>query len=127
MNEKQQLAILLMAEGLQYQQIAEKVGVTKKTISQWRADYEFRAALNQHLNEIRSAHSEKLRSLQKTALEIIEQSLVSPETPAKDKLNASFKILEIGKITVNEIGSTDANVIAEQDQFNALFGGGMFN
>ena len=79
MNEKQQQAVLMMTEGKLYQEIAKELGVTSKTISQWRADPEFRATLNQHLENIKTAHSERLRNLQGIALETLEECLKDPK------------------------------------------------
>ncbi|GKS70220.1 hypothetical protein W03_22240 [Nitrosomonas sp. PY1] len=128
MNEKQQQAILMMAEGKAYQEIAEALDVTPKTISQWRTDPAFRAELNQHLHDIKAYHSEKLRQLQGQALKTIEDCLNDPEIPAKDRLAAAFKTLELGKIDVSEPGSTDASQLKLENDFNlkrdrALAGG----
>lgn len=90
----------MMAEGRMYQEIAEALDVTPKTISQWRANYDFMAALNQHLHGIKEAHSEKLRNLQGLALKTIEDCLNNPELPAKDRLAAAFKTLELGKLAL---------------------------
>jgi hypothetical protein len=115
MNEKQQRAILLMSEGRMCQEVAEALGVTPKTISQWRADPEFRAALNQHLHNIRETHSERLRNLQGLALKTIEDCLNDPELSVKDKLAAAFKTLELGGTTVTQPGSTSVDAIKAED------------
>lgn len=120
MNEKQQRAILLMVEGKLCQEVAEVLGVTSKTISQWRADPEFRAALNQHLWDIKATHSERLRGLQGLALKTIEDCLNDAGLPAKDRLAAAFKTLELGGTTVTQPGITDANEIKAQDSRDAM-------
>ena len=120
MNEKQQQAILLMAEGKMCQEVAEALDVTPKTISMWRADPEFKAALNQHLENIKAAHSERLRSLQGLALKTIEDCLNDSELPAKDRLAAAFKIIEISKMNVAEPGSTNAGQIRMQNTLDSL-------
>ena len=120
MNEKQQQAILLMAEGKMCQEVAEALDVTPKTISMWRADPEFKAALNQHLENIKAAHSERLRSLQGLALKTIEDCLNDSELPAKDRLAAAFKIIEISKMNVAEPGSTNAGQIRMQNTLDTL-------
>lgn len=118
MNEKQQQAILLIAEGKMYQEVAEAIGVTPKTISTWRADPDFKAALNQHLHNIQEAHSEILRNLQGLALKTIEDCMNDPELPVKDKLAAAFKTLELGKTTIAQPGSTDVHEIKAQENHN---------
>jgi hypothetical protein len=117
MIEKQQQAILMMAEGRIYQEIAEALDVTPKTISQWRANHDFMAALNQHLHGIKETHSEKLRNLQGLALKTIEDCLNNPELPAKDRLAAAFKTLELGKTSVTPLGSTNADQLRAEEYF----------
>lgn len=107
MNEKQQQAILLLATGKTGAQVAEQLKVTPKTISTWRHNPEFQAELNKHLLDIKEAHSERLRSLCTTALQIIENSLNDENVPVKEKLAASFKLLELGRVKPSLIGSTD--------------------
>ncbi len=101
MNEKQEQAILLLAQGKMCQEIAETLNVTAKTVSVWRADPEFRAALNQYLANIKAAHSERLRSL--CGLALNDEGL-SP----KDRLAASFKVLELCKVEPIKPGLTRA-------------------
>lgn len=107
MNEKKQHAILLLTEGKTGAQVAEQLQVTPKTISAWRSDAEFRAELNKHLLDIKMAHAEWLRSLCATALQTIENSLNDDKVPVKEKLAASFKLLELGRVKPSLIGSTD--------------------
>lgn len=112
MNEKKQQAILLMAEGKMCQEVAEEIGVTPKTISQWRSDPEFRTSLNKHLHDIQTTHSKKLCNLQGLALKTIEDCLSDPELPAKTRLAAAFKTLEIERISVKEPVTTYSVEIA---------------
>ena len=118
MNEKQQQAIILMAEGKMCREVAEALEVTPKTISAWRADPDFKAALNLHLHNIQEAHSEILRNLQGLALKTIEDCLNDPELPVKDELAAAFKTLELGKTTIAQPGSIDAYEIRAQEHHN---------
>lgn len=117
MNEKQQQAILLLATGKTGTQVAEQLKVTPKTISTWRHNPEFQAELNKHLLDIKEAHSERLRSLCTTALQIIENSLNDENVPVKEKLTASFKLLELGRVKPSLIGSTDPMILGFDDRF----------
>tara|TARA_R110002073_G_scaffold97431_1_gene224117 strand:- start:96 stop:455 length:360 start_codon:yes stop_codon:yes gene_type:complete len=107
MNEKKKQAILLLAMGKTGVQVAEQLQVTPKTVSTWRSDPEFRAELNKHLLDIKSAHSEHLRSLCTTALQTIENCLNDDKVPVKEKLAASFKVLQLGQMSPSRIGSSD--------------------
>ena len=107
MSEKQQQAILLLASGKTGVEVAESLQVTPKTVSTWRSQPEFKAELNKHLLGIQSAHSERLRSLCTTALQTIENCLNDESISAKDKLAASFKVLQLGQVSPSQIGSTN--------------------
>tara|TARA_R110002073_G_C9274244_1_gene564599 strand:- start:464 stop:826 length:363 start_codon:yes stop_codon:yes gene_type:complete len=108
MNEKQQQAILLLATGKTGAQVAGQLQVTPKTISTWRSNPEFMAELNQHMLDIRTANSERMRNLCTVALQTIENGLLDDKTPVKEKLTASFKLLELSRVLPLQIGSTDA-------------------
>lgn len=115
MNEKQQQAIILLATGKTGSEVAEQLKVTPKTISVWRSEPEFRAELNKHMLDIKTANAERMRSLCGVALQTIETCMLDEDTPVKEKLNASFKLLELGKVSPSEIGSTDASELPFDD------------
>ena len=121
MNEKKQQAILMMSEGMMFQEIAKKLTVTPKTISEWRSEPEFRATLNQYLENMQSAHSEKLRNLQGIALQTIQDCLNNPEYSPKEKLTAAFKILALSGISVTQPGSSSAVQLIEEDNLLKIF------
>jgi len=116
MNEKQQLAIQLLSTGKTGAEVAEQLQVTPKTVSIWRQDPEFRAELNRQLLDIKTAHSERLRSLCATALQTIENCLKDEKLPLKEKLAASFKLLELGHVKPSLIGSTDPAILALKEK-----------
>lgn len=115
MNEKQQQAILLIASGKTGAQVAEQLQVTPKTVSTWRSTPEFRAELNKYMLDIKTANAERMRSLCGVALQTIETCILDENTPVKEKLTASFKLLELGKVSPSEIGATDAGKILFDD------------
>ena len=92
----------------------------EELIAELERDPEFKAELNQHLENIKAAHSERLRSLQGLALKTIEDCLNDSELPAKDRLAAAFKIIEISKINVAEPGCTNAGQIRMQNTLDTL-------
>lgn len=120
LNEKQSMAVTLLAMGNNCKQVAEYLSVTPKTISTWRADPEFRAAINECIKDYRETQARRLSILCDKALATIEQSLNDDGLKIEDKLKASFKILELCKVTPEEIGETDASKIREQDLFNSV-------
>lgn len=115
MNEKQQQAIILIASGKTGAQVAKQLKVTPKTISIWRATPEFRAELNKYMLDIKTANAERLRGMCAVALQTIESSILDENTPVKEKLSASFKLLELAQVSPSEIGETDSAKIPFED------------
>ena len=114
MNEKQQHAVILLATGKTGVEVAKELKVTPKTISVWRSEPEFRAELNKRMNDIKTANAERMRNLCGTALQTIETCMLD-KTPVKEKLSASFKLLELGRVSPSEIGSTSASKLSLDD------------
>ncbi|SDZ17896.1 helix-turn-helix domain-containing protein [Nitrosomonas sp. Nm33] len=120
LSEKQYTAVTLLALGKTCKEVAEQLGVTPKTVSVWRADPEFRAAVNRCRKDYREAQTRRLSSLCDKALTTIEESLNDEALKIEDKLKASFKILELCKVSPEEIGATDARRIRMQDLFESM-------
>ncbi|MDP1559255.1 MAG: hypothetical protein Q8K59_08865 [Nitrosomonas sp.] len=118
MNKKQQQAILLFSAGKSCVEVANELNVTPKTISMWRSLPEFRAELNSHLLDIKQANSERLRSLCMKALTTVEEVMLHENTLAKEKLTAAFKVLELGKVSPDAIGSSNPDTLRMNDSFN---------
>lgn len=118
MNEKQQQAVILLATGKTGVEVAKELKVTPKTISAWRNSPEFRAELNMYMHDIKTANAERLRSLCGVALQTIEACILDEETPVKEKLAASFKLLELGRVSPSAIGATDASKIHLEDMLS---------
>jgi len=66
--------------------------------------------------DIKTAHSEQLRSLCATTLQTIENSLNDEKIPVKEKLADSFKVLQLGQVVPDEIGSTDPFKLALEEK-----------
>jgi len=76
-------------------QAAFQVGVSEESVSRWRKDPDFLMELNARLKENQDAIQEKLRHLSTTALRVIEEIMIDPESAARDRLAASSKILDL--------------------------------
>ncbi|GJL73283.1 MAG: hypothetical protein NMNS01_24820 [Nitrosomonas sp.] len=120
MNEKQQQAVLLLASGKTGEETAKALNITPKTISTWRADADFKAAVNLHLENVRMAHAERLRNLCGLALSTIENCLNDKDLPSKVRLSASFKVLELSKVAPTEPGLTNVRKLKEKDFYDSL-------
>ena len=117
MNEKMFAAVTLLALGNSVKQTAERLAVTPKTITTWRGDPGFMAAVNQAMRDVREAQVRRLSTLADKALETIEDSFNNDLLKPEDKVKYSFKVLELCKIQPEEIGETSADKIRVQRLF----------
>ena len=115
LNAQHHKAIILLSEGLNNKEVAERLGLAPETISRYKADYDFQAALNAELTANREAQRDKLRSLTSEALNSIQSVLMDEATPPRDKLTAAFKILELTGLKHQSIGSIDATVLKKRN------------
>ena len=111
---KHEKAITLMVQGLNCKTVAEQIGVSPETVSRWRGDHSFKAALNTQLKAINEYQQDKLRAMATTALSTIESLMNDTETPAKDRLTAALKILEITQLETRDISIADAKILKAQ-------------
>lgn len=111
-------AIEYLAMGENNKSVAEKLNLAPETISRWRSDFEFQAALNLLLTENHQNTKDRLRHLSAIALETIEAVMTDRDAPAKDRLTAALKIVELSKLSVGRVGSSDAAILRKEKAEN---------
>ena len=120
LSPQHHLAIQHLAMGENNKSVAEKLNLAPESISRWRGDLDFQAVLNSVLAENRESTKDRLRHLSAIALETIEAIMTDSEAPAKDRLTAALKVIELSNISVGRIGSNDAAILRKekaQDDF----------
>jgi len=76
LTPQQQAAVDALAAGSNVTAAADKVGVSRQTVSEWlNRSFPFRAALGQRRSEIWESASDRLRSLLPKALDVLEREL----------------------------------------------------
>ncbi len=120
LTAKHHLAISFLASGLNNKETAEEIDVTPEAISRWKADFDFKAELNSLLKVAQEEAQNKLRSLSSLALSTIEEIIQDIDLPAKDRLNASIKVLELMNVKAGVIGSTNASVLKSEKEQSEL-------
>ncbi len=114
LNESQLLGAQLLAAGESGKVVAEKLNVAPETISRWRKQPEFEAYVNALLLDAHEATENRLRGGVATqALDVVESLLQDPEVPARVKLSAALKILEMVGACHEKIGPTDAEEVVQ--------------
>ena len=111
-------AISLLATGMTNKATAEELGLAHEPISRWKSDFDFRAALNELLQENQAASQQRLQSLTATALTTIEQVMTDPNAPPRERISVALKIIELVKLTLDRIGSSSPEVLAQEDENN---------
>lgn len=117
---KHHKAIDLLITGSSINLIAKELNVRRETISIWKNDFDFQAQLNKALKANSEAAQERLRHLSGIALETIEKIMKDTDSPAKDRLTAAVKILDITQLSIGEIGSTNPDILQKEQQQNDL-------
>ena len=116
LTEKHHAAIELMITGMKGVDIGAKLDTAPETISRWRADYDFQAALNARMKENQQAMQDRLRSLADSALTSIESIMNDAGVDDKTRLTAACKVLELTRLKPAAIGSTNAKSLKNDDE-----------
>lgn len=107
LTEQQITAVDLLATGSNLTAVAEKLGVARQTVSEWRNHHAgFIAQLNLRRQEIWCQHSDKLRALIAPALDALESELLG-----ENRLQAALAILKLAG-SQQPTGSTDPHEVA---------------
>ena len=107
-------AIESLAMGENNKNVAEKLGIAPETVSRWRSDFEFQAAMNAIIEETQKTAKDRLRYLSGVALETIESVMLDSEAPQATRVSAAFKVLELTRVRFAPIGSQDSRVLAKR-------------
>lgn len=79
---RQRNAVDLLATGLCDREVAEQVGCARETVTRWRQNPYFVAALNRQRREMWAAYHERLRAMVATALDAVEGAIKGGDTKA---------------------------------------------
>ena len=101
LNIEQENAIDLLIQGTSDREVAEAVGVSRQTITEWRNhNSAFVAALNKKRYEIWGVQTERLRTLVEQAVDVLESDLSSEDMRLRQ--SAAVHILKaVGLYGVN--------------------------
>lgn len=95
LNEAQERAAHLVATGLSGKAVAAELGVTPETVSRWRQEPAFQAAINSLLWDARDNVQRRMASLADKALTIVTDALDNAELPVAERLKVAFKVLDM--------------------------------
>ena len=91
LNNNQQIAVQLVAQGKTGKFISEHLNVAEETISRWRKKPEFIASVNVMLNQLRNSTQQKMRNILLLSLEVLEKELIKENSSVN--INLALKIV----------------------------------
>jgi hypothetical protein len=113
-------AIELLITGASDQAVADQVGVSRQTITDWRnRDDEFAASLERRRKSLWASHEDNLRSLITGAIEILRQGMASDDERVRQA--AAVHVLRCVGIygnSIEPVGDDTAADIAARRAFN---------
>jgi transposase-like protein len=98
LNKNQLLAAQMLATGQSGRDVAKALNIAPETISRWRQQAEFKNYLDRFLSEASEATRQRLETLMKRAINLIEESIDEPSLSPKDRFSMGVKILELCKV-----------------------------
>ena len=125
LNNNQQIAVQLVAQGKTGKFISQHLKVAEETISRWRKKPEFIASVNVLLNQLRDSTQQKMRNILFLSLEILEKELIKENSSLN--INLALRIVQNYKISnlINEkIASENPQNIEKklfEKQFDEIF------
>ena len=115
LNVKQENAIDLLLQGQSDREVAEAVGVSRQTVTEWRnGNAVFAAELNRRRQEVWGGQEERLRGLVAKAVDVLEEQLEGVMVPARVRVSAAVHILRAVGLYGTELrpgGSTDPETL----------------
>lgn len=117
LSPNQQTALALVLAGRCDREVAEEAGVSRQTIWRWRnEDVSFIAALNQERAAAWETTTDRLRTLNTKALDVVEQALDGSDTGAALAL---LRLLSKSLPEPHRFGPTSADEVAAQQRVDA--------
>ncbi len=105
LNDRQLRAVYLTAQGETGIAIAEEIGITPQTVSEWRRLPAFQAACNRLRQDTVVSVRDGLREAGMTAVEALAE--VMKEGPASARVAAASKVLDLLNVANIQTGGMD--------------------
>ena len=124
LKERQSIAVDMLAGGSTGREVARDLGVREETVSRWRTNPVFSAALNQQLTEQRTATAQKLRRLAVQSIDILEAIFDDRDTSLHVRMTIAIKVLQmlkLGEHAAGDIGPVTPEEVEKRRRCGELF------
>jgi len=118
---RQEQALEMMLEGVSDGDIAQKIGVTRQTVNNWRNnDYHFRFMLSQRRLQVWEKRRDEMADLYQEAMTVVRKELKSRN--AKTRFKAAAQILKMPALqdSLKNKGTQDINQLEEENSLSVL-------
>ena len=119
LNEKQLIAVHLLASGVRASIIAKEIGIREETLSRWRQIDEFKDALEDATEVVLKEIDETHKNLLISSQNVINEALNNEELDLFKKANLALRYLSLikGKDDITQKSSYNLFKYAELDRF----------
>ena len=120
LNEKQLIAVHLLASGVKASVIAKKLGIREETLSRWRQIDEFKEAVEDAIEDVLREIDETHKNLLISSQNVINEALNNNELDLFKKANLAIRYLSLikGKDDIMTKSSDNLFKCAELGKFN---------
>ena len=120
LNEKQLIAVHLLASGVKASVIAKKLGIREETLSRWRQIDEFKEAVEDAIEDVLREIDETHKNLLISSQNVINEALNNNELDLFKKANLAIRYLSLikGKDDIMTKSSDNLFKYAELGKFN---------
>lgn len=118
LTPKQRIAVERLAGGATVTDTAHEVGVTRQTVSEWRALPVFRAALDAALADITGFARDRAKAHVEHAVGLWVRVMNDPDAEDRDRIRAAEALADRGGLTVTkgvDLTAKDLVVVAVDD------------
>ena len=123
LNEKQLIAVHLLASGVRASIIAKEIGIREETLSRWRQIDEFKDALEDATEVVLKEIDETHKNLLISSQNVINEALNNEELDLFKKANLALRFLSLikGKDDITQKSSNNLFKHAEYGKFGVKF------
>lgn len=96
LSEAQESAAAMLAVGKRQQDVAQALGIDRRTLFRWRRERAFKRALNAGRRELWSSASDRIRAMLGQSVDVLEQQLGDRYIPSR--VRAATTILRLAGV-----------------------------
>ena len=119
LNEKQLIAVHLLASGVKASIIANQLGMREETLSRWKQIDEFKEALEETIESVLREIDETHKNLIICSQNVINEALINEELDLFKKANLALRYMSLikGKDDITQKSSHNLFKYAELERF----------